>query len=322
MKTIASIIFALGITCGLIAQPKPDCECDDTHACPGTLQCFKCRCWVGGVAWSQSGPNLTIRNASHFTLLGLHLIGSSGVGYTFDGSIDPGSSQRSRIAGNWAPNYKLDGAVFSDGHIEGPNSWGIERYLAMRDAIERGGPAEPDSMEMDKSGSSYAIAASLARRFEKRHGYSPMVKPPPPPPGGGGRGGLPPGNVPQITGWSTVGDNNGDVQFDGAICAITNFFPIDVIGCYGTGACAPQPNTYVPGKAVVFAGVELYGDCSIGVGYVAAEEVNSPPPGSGWSIYYVGYADAFNSNNPATAWVIDSCIAAQQTFDSGLAPCP
>ena len=110
--------------------------------------------------------------------------------------------------------------------------------------------------------------------------------------------------------------------WQGRLSAITNFFPIDMIGCYGTGACAPQPNTYVPGKAVVFAGVELYGDCSIGVGYVAAEEVNSPPPGSGWSIYYVGYADAFNSNNPATAYVIDSCIAAQQTFDSGLTPCP
>ena len=80
----------------------------------------------------QNGHTITITNNRNSNLIGAHFIGAV-ASLTFIDTILPGKSMKVTIADeDYAPSYILDGAAFDDDYIEGPNKWGIDRYLRAR----------------------------------------------------------------------------------------------------------------------------------------------------------------------------------------------
>jgi hypothetical protein len=280
---------------------------------------------------SQTGPRIAITNTAPQTLIGLHLMGPQKEGYTLveqEHAIAAGETYERVLMRGYAARYAVDGALFSDGHIEGPDAWKIGEHKAMREAIARGGPAYYDSKNMGESGTSYEWAKHFAQEYHDQTGLDAVLIAKPEPDAGGcpgcpTKGGPVPPKVPQITGWVTIADDNGDTYVPGASCGIIDDFPISGSSCIGQGQCTnSNPNQYMPGKTGVFAGVEVFGSCTVGYATIQANEVNSPPPGSGWQTYYVANAYATSTTAPpGNAYVIDSCIAPQQQGGTGLAPC-
>jgi hypothetical protein len=84
----------------------------------------------------QNGHTITITNNRNSNLIGAHFIGSKDAtaSLTFIDTILPGKSMKVTIADDKdaAASYILDGAAFDDDYIEGPNKWGIDRYLRAR----------------------------------------------------------------------------------------------------------------------------------------------------------------------------------------------
>ena len=134
--------------------------------------------------------------------------------------------------------------------------------------------------------------------------------------------GTTPGGVPGIVGWATVQDWQGLVTPEGPYCSILQAPLPEEYGCYGTGACSPQPNLWMPGKVTVFAGVEAVSQC-VGTLNASAFLENLPPPGTNWKNYDIAYASvkSFGQTPNGYAWIADSCIQPQQESYSGFQVC-
>jgi len=135
--------------------------------------------------------------------------------------------------------------------------------------------------------------------------------------------GSTPSYIPHIVGWATIQDWEGYVTSEGSYCSIQSApAPGGPYGCYGTGACSPQPNLYMPGKATVFAGTEGASQC---VGTISSDAYlyNNPPTGSHYTVYDVAYSSVSSAGMTPNgmAYIIDSCIAPQQSFQTGFQVC-
>lgn len=251
--------------------------------------------------------------------------------------VDPGKTVQRHIITSIASPYRLSEALFEDGHTEGPDNWDIETYKLNHDAAARGGVLlYDDGKSPRESGASLFFANIFSMQFKRIHGYGLSVQqkdpklcvpigkegkeqpgycPPPPKKN-------PPAGTPEIVGWGTVAVLNGNSTMSGDVCAQVQFFPVD-LACYGTGACSPQPNPYMPGKVTVFVGIEVSGTCKTGEANVDASLINSPPPGSNWSGYDIAYSSAgiVGTGVPGEGWIADSCIAEQNGDTTGLTPC-
>ena len=123
---------------------------------------------------------VTNRDAAR-TLVAFHLKGAtSSINEIID--IAPGKASQFPLPAGGP--FNIDGFLFSDGSIEGPDSWGIAKHLQLYRDVMRGGPAYPSADPDAPDALSYA--RHWAWLFKHRFGFPPVIVDPdqfrPPPP--------------------------------------------------------------------------------------------------------------------------------------------
>ena len=270
----------------------------------------------------------TIRLVNHHPtagLIGFHLSGKyRDITSKFeDHPMPPGTVFTSRLRGS-QDVFQLDGAVFDDGKVEGPNRWGIDRHIKAYQDMKAGKPVWADSRQMDESGTSYVWIRRWAQMYEREFGIKPDVRYIP-------DRAKPDTQLSTIVGWATVSTLNG-FTFPIWTQVCDEFGPMPLtydVECGGTGQCT-QPNYWIPNKQSVFVYNLAEGLCYGGqlAAHAQLQNVGTPPGYNPIGNYYVGdsyssskFAPQFSGYNTYD-WETDSCIAKQQQGQDVLWECP
>jgi hypothetical protein len=86
--------------------------------------------------------------------------------------IPPGASQ-GYVFNKALP--EVDGVLYSDGTMQGSNTWGIDKHYRLWNEVQAGGPVFPSSADFGVSGDSIFFAQTWVKQFARRHGFTPMI---------------------------------------------------------------------------------------------------------------------------------------------------
>ena len=144
-------------------------------------------------------------------------------------------------AGMTDVGYRLDGVLYTDGSVEGPNTWGIDKHYQLWRDVMKGGPAFPANCRYAECGDSVDFVSIWKHDYHRLHGHDPLIIYPTPAPAAGV-----PGTMNQNT-WNALGYYHGQLQTlehgPGAECdlAYLVFSPlngeIDTTSCGGSAQC-------------------------------------------------------------------------------------
>lgn len=234
---------------------------------------------------------------------------------------DPVKAGESR---SWYPNlyhppYHIDAIMYSDGTVEGPNTWGLDQWVNNYQRMKDGLPVYPNSKLRAESGGSIMWVREWAKLYEEEFGKKPVVFEP-------AKEGVRPNVYSQMVGFLTVAVVDDTAYPPEATCSyggnMPSFYDVE---CGGTGQCT-QPNTF-KNKTSVFVYSIAQGHCSSGALRAAANKVNTGltgyPPN-----YWVAdswaksvWSPPFTAYNRYT-FLTDSCVEDQIEGPSSLWVCP
>ena len=132
---------------------------------------------------------LTVRNAGSSPIVAFHFEEPNGDSVNQITEIAPGSQQRYEVKGE---SYAIDGVLFADGTIQGPNRWGVEKHFKLWQDVMKGGPAYPEEGNYAETGASGFYAFIWSKTYRRKYGTDPLIVLP-----------APRGPAPQIAG-STI----------------------------------------------------------------------------------------------------------------------
>jgi hypothetical protein len=172
------------------------------------------------VTVTSVGKTTTIVNNSKHVIVAWR-IGAAGerkvYGNICEPTIPAGGSQAYELPVG-ATAYKLDGVLFDDGSIQGPNTWRVDKHYKLWQQIQAGGPAYYSKKRFGQVGNSKSFANMWAREFHTVHGFNPIMAEesdesddPGGPPGDGFPSIIPETFIAQ--GWLNSGDGNQQTYF-------------------------------------------------------------------------------------------------------------
>ena len=109
---------------------------------------------------------LTVINNHVSAVVAFHLEDSEHRGINQTDLIPVGSQHTYQASGD----YKLDGVLYEDGSIQGPNRWRVDLHYKLWQEVQSGGPAYPSALDYTQRGDSYFYARIWARQYKRKHG--------------------------------------------------------------------------------------------------------------------------------------------------------